>query len=94
MKRIILCCGLHGRCLVIASVESDPVPGEPVTMYDARMVLKWSEGCGGLFGFAASGPRGGTKITRSVPRAVETVWQEWIELSDEAAQAIDRWPSC
>lgn len=91
--KIILCCGAHGRAVVIGDVEAEPVPGQPVELRDARMILRWHEDCGGLFGLAARGPRNEwTRITRSVPRVVETVWQEWAEVTAVAAEEIDRWP--
>ena len=89
---IILCCGANGRAVVYGWVEKDPVPGKPVTLYDARMVLRW-EGSGGLFGLAAKGPEGRSRITASVERVVETSWQEHVIVSPKAAQALDDWPA-
>lgn len=93
----ILCCGAHGRAVVYGYVDSKPVPGEPVTLYDARMVLSWAEECGGLFGLAARGPRGnperGTRITHAVPETTETVWQESLAVSPDAARELDQWPA-
>lgn len=92
--RIILCCGEHGRGILIGEVEAAPNPGQPVELRDARMVLRWHEDCGGLLGLAARGPRNEwTRITCAVPRVVETVWREWVEVTPVAAEEIDRWPA-
>ena len=91
---IILCCGKHGRAVVYGWVDEVPTPGEPVTLHDARMVLRWSAECGGLLGLAARGPRAGTRITAAVPRTQETRWQEWVECTPEGQEAIDAWPAC
>lgn len=92
-QRIILCAGQNGRAIIVGDVEKEPVPGEPVRQTDARMVLRWAAECGGLFGLAAEGPKGDTRITHAVSTNVETVWQEWCTVSDKAAKAIDKWPA-
>lgn len=91
--RIILCAGEHGRAVLIGDVAEEPTPGEPVRLTDARMVLQWSAECGGLLGLAARGPRTTTRITHAVPVVVETRWQEYIALTDEASAEVDRWPA-
>lgn len=91
-KPIILCCGEHGRAVVYGYVEEDPVPGQPVELHRARMVIRW-EGRGGLFGVAAEGLATGSRLTVAVARTVETKWQEWIEVSPQAAKVIDAWPA-
>ena len=93
MKTIILCAATNGRAVIIGKVAQDPTPGEPVELHDARMVLYWDAKCGGLFGLAAKGPKGDTRITHAVERTMETVWQEWTTISEEAAAAIDEWPA-
>lgn len=93
-KTIILCCGANGRAVVIGTVDQDPVPGKAVHLRDARMVLYWDAECGGLLGLAARGPRGKTRITHAVPVVCETVWQEWIALTAEAAEEVAAWPAC
>lgn len=85
--RIILCAGQNGRCVLYGTVEKPPKPGEAVLLRDARMVLYFPSG--GLLGIAAKGPPDGTKITHAVPSTLETVWQEWIEVTPEAVEAID-----
>ena len=90
-KPIILCCGSNGRAVIYGKVDSDPTPGQPVTLYDARMVLRWDGQCGGLLGLAAGGPKADTRITCAVGQVVETVWQEMIEVNTEAAVALDGW---
>ena len=91
--RIILCCGEHGRAVIIGDVDEAPVPGQPVTLRDARMVLYWSAQTGGLFGLAARGPREGCRITAAVSETTATVWQEWLTVSDDAAEGLDAWPA-
>jgi hypothetical protein len=93
-KMIMLCAGQYGRAVLVGSVDADPIPGQPVTLRNARMVLYWARECGGLFGLAARGPRGDTRITTKVETLVETVWQEWASISPEAAREIDAWPPC
>jgi hypothetical protein len=89
--KIILCAGSNGRAVLIGDVAGEPVPGEPVEMTTARMVLYWDVPCGGLLGLAARGPKGDTRITAPVSRLVETVWQEWVTV--DAAEAVDAWPA-
>ena len=92
--RIILCCGESGRAVVYGTVESEPVPGEPVRLTDARMILRWTS-TSGLFGLVAAGPTSaGTRITPPVSVTTETTWREWISVSQEAAEIFDAWPSC
>jgi hypothetical protein len=90
--QILLCCGQNGRAVIYGAVSEKPIPGQPVELTDARMVLYWSTACGGLLGLAAGGPKEGTRVTHAVPRVVETVWQEWIEVTPEAAKALADWP--
>lgn len=92
--KIILCCGANGRAVLIGDVETEPVPGDAVRLTDARMVLYWDRECGGLLGLAAAGPKGGTRITAAVPVIVETSWQEFVVLTDEAAEGVGAWPAC
>jgi len=90
---IILCAGANGRAVIVGTVARKPIVGEPVEVRDARMVLRWDSACGGLLGLAANGPKADTRLTAPVPRVVETVWQEWVELTPDAKAAIDRWAS-
>lgn len=92
-QRIILCAGQNGRAIIIGYVATDPVPGEYVELHNARMVLRWDVQCKGLFGLATKGPAGDTRITHAVDRTGETVWQEWLTVSPEAGEAIDKWPA-
>ncbi len=92
--KIILCAGKNGRAVLIGDVPRAPTAGKPVTLKSARMVLHWSEKCGGLLGLAAGGPKPGTRITAAVPRVCETVWQEWVEMTADAAAGVDRWEAC
>ena len=92
--RILLCAGQNGRCVLVGDVDQYPTPGQPVTLYNARMVLRWSAECGGLLGLAVNGPKTTTRITAAVPRTTETVWQEVCEVTAKAAEEIDKWPAC
>lgn len=89
--QIILCAGQNGRAVIYGTVDKEPVPGKPVKLTDARMVIRWGSSCGGLFGLAAKGPSGDTRITHAVKQTRETVWQEWIEVSHGAADKIASW---
>ncbi len=93
-KKIILCCGQNGRAVVIGDITCNPVKGKSVKLTNARMVLYWAQECGGLLGLGAKGPKGKTRITHAVPELVETVWQEWVAVTPEAAKEIDKWPAC
>ena len=86
---ILLCAGQNGRALVYGYVNEEPVPGQPVRLEQARMVLYYSEG--GTFGLAATGPPKGSRVTHAVETVVETVWQEWLSVSEEAAKEFDAW---
>lgn len=89
MKPIILCCGSNGRALVYGKVESEPVAGEPVELHDARMVIYYPSG--GTFGLASDGPPSGSRVTNRVEKVVETVWQEWLSVSEKSAGVFDAW---
>lgn len=91
MKRqpIILCAGQNGRAVIYGYVDSEPVPGEPVRLYDARMLIYWHSDSKGLFGCAAKGPAKGSRLSPVVPSTTETVWQEWIEVTPRAARVFD-----
>jgi len=88
--KILLCCGENGRAVVFGEVDQDPVPGQPVELRNARMILYWA-GPKGLFGVAAEGPGEGSKLTCAVERVVETRWQEYLVCSDQAARLMDGW---
>lgn len=88
-KPIILCAGENGRCLVYGYVTEEPVPGQPVRLSRARMVIRYTSG--GTFGLAAEGPPEGSSVTHAVETTVETRWQEWLAVSDKAAERFDGW---
>lgn len=93
---IILCGGSAGRAVVFGYVDEDPTPGEPATLYDARMVLRWATDCGGLFGLAANGPAGSEtdmRITAPVERVTDTDWKQFMAVSEAAADKIRDWPA-
>lgn len=83
---IILCAGEHGRCLLFGYADGEPVPGQPVRLTDARMILSYPSG--GTFGLAASGPPSGSRVTDPVPVTVETRWQEWLAVTPQAEAAF------
>ena len=88
---IILCAGANGRAVVFGWVDTEPVPGDAVTLHNARMVLRWSAECGGLFGLAANGPRTTTRMTPPVISTTATVWQEVVAVSPAAAERLISW---
>ena len=88
---IILCGGSQGRAIVCGYVDSEPVSGEPVTLHDARMVLRWDAECGGLFGLAAGGPKGDTRMTPAVPQVTDTDWQQWMETTEDGGRGLRGW---
>ena len=90
---IILCAGDNGRAVVFGYVTSKPVAGKPVTLTDARMVLRWDAACGGLFGLAADGPKGSTRLTHAVSSTTSTVWRQTIDVSPKAAKEMAAWPA-
>ena len=90
--RILLCGGKVGRAVVYGIVDKMPEPGQKVELRDARMVLRWDEKCGGLFGLAKNGPKDDTRITCSINVVTDTCRQALI-VSPEAEAAIDAWPN-
>lgn len=86
MKHII-CTGTNGRAVVYGTVIGTPMPGEAVVIEGARMVLRWDEACGGLFGLAANGPKNDTRLTAPVTTAC--IVRQMIEVSPEATAALD-----
>ena len=90
MHQIILCAGKDGRALVYGTVETLPEPGQPVELTDACMVIYYPSG--GAFGLAVVGPPSGSKVTRSVPLVVETVWQEYMLCKPAAVNAFEAAP--
>jgi len=86
---IILCAGQNGRAVIFGYVDGEPIPGEPVKLWQARMLIYWSSSSNGLFGCAANGPGDGSRLTPAVLSTTETVWQEWIEVGPAAAEAFD-----
>jgi len=93
VMNIILCGGNSGRCVVFGTTESEPVHGEPVRLTDARMILYWANE-DGLFDVASNGPAPGSRLTPVVSTTVETVWQEWVAVSEEAALSLSGFESC
>jgi len=92
MQSVIICCGTNGRAVVFGQCGQKPVVGEPVTLHNARMVLYWPQACGGLFGLAADGPRDGLRLTDTVQETATEAVRQWLSVSDEAADALRKWP--
>ena len=90
---IILCAGSNGRAVIFGTPTKKPVPGQPVTLKNARMVLRWAASCGGLFGLAAKGPKGDTRMTHAVAETTATQWRETVAVSTEAAKGLESWPA-
>ena len=86
---ILLCAGANGRALVYGYVTEEPTPGEPVRLSKARMVIHYPSG--GTFGLASVGPPRGSRVTHVVDTVVETVWQEWLAVTEKAAGVFDGW---
>ena len=86
----IICAGENGRAVVFGWVDALPEPDEKVTIHNARMVLRWDEKCGGLFGLAANGPAADTRITHLVEQTT-CVARQALTVTPEAAKGITRW---
>jgi len=91
MTPIILCCGKEGRAVIYGRVEKEPVPGEAVTLHNARMIIYWTAASSGLFGVAANGPGAGSRISPTVAKTTPTRWTESISVTPEAAARIEGW---
>jgi hypothetical protein len=55
------------------------------------MVLYWDAACGGLFGLAAGGPKGATRLTAAVRDHGDEAVRQWFSVAPEAAKEIDAW---
>ena len=89
---VIVCAGEHGRAVVYGYTSRVPHPGENVRLTNARMVIRWGNQCGGLFGLASSGPGSDTCLTRSVDETTCTVRQA-LSVAKDAAEKIDEMES-
>jgi len=90
-KPYIVCCGTNGRAVIFGFSETEPVSGESIVLHDARMVLYWAAECGGLFGLAVSGPKGVSRITQAIPVTETGTVQQWLAVTDVAADEIAKW---
>lgn len=92
MIPIIICSGEPSpRAVVYGYVEALPTIGTIVRLQRARMVLRFARH--GLFGLAASGPVGDTRLTDAVEVVEDGLVKQWLRVSPTAAAAIDGWPS-
>mgnify|MGYP001579253168 len=55
------------------------------------MILHWTKN--GLFGLASHGPGEGTRITAPVQKTMTTTWTQTIDVSKDAEEKIEEWPS-
>lgn len=85
---IVLFAGHNGRAVLFGRVEQEPTPGQSVTLYGARMAIRWTASTHGALGLAVTGPAAGSYLSPAAPKVVETTWQEYAVCTDEAAQ---RW---
>ena len=90
----IVCCGTNGRAVLIGDSDTEPIAGKPIRMTNARMVLRWASECGGLFGLAANGPKGDTRITAAVDSHGDESVRQWVSVSEKAREVIEQWPAC
>ena len=88
----IICAGETGRAVVFGYVEKLPEPNETISIKNARMVLRWSGECGGLFGLATNGPKGDTRITAEVQETTCTARQA-LTVSSQSEADIKTWPA-
>ena len=94
MMMYLVCCGANGRAVLVGESEVEPVAGQPIVMMNARMILYWDTACGGLLGLAADGPKGSTRITRSVDRHGDECVRQWVSVSQKAKEGIESWKAC
>ena len=85
----IVCTGANGRCVQYGLCATEPVPGQPVRLEQARMIVYWcnSRLGPGLHRLASHGPESGDKITHAVPMTMAAVVQEVLALTPAAATA-------
>lgn len=87
----LICCGTNGRVVLVGYSDAEPIAGQPIVLTNARMVLFWSAECGGLLGLAASGPKGKTRITKTVERHGDECVRQWLAVSNEAREGFETW---
>lgn len=90
----LVCCGNNGRAVLVGESESEPIAGQPIVLTNARMVLYWDAACGGLFGLAAGGPKGSTRITAAVAKHGDECVRQWVAVSEIAKKGIEAWKTC
>ena len=88
-KPFIIC--TDGEDVIFGFADKRPKVGSATTIYEARMILRWPTEHGGLFGLAANGPTGDTRITSSV-KMTGNVPRRWLSVSPVAAKEIGKWP--
>lgn len=90
----IICGGENGRAVVFGYLDGPKLPDrdQPVRIQDARMILRWDDECGGLFGLAANGPKGDTRITARIDEVVD-ICRQALTVSSHAAKELIKWPA-
>lgn len=89
MKPYIVTCGTNGRCVVFGWSKTKPRSGKPCTLKRARMVLRWSAECSGLFGLAADGPKGDTRLSPPVAETETSPIAQVLAVGD--GSGFDSW---
>ena len=82
----IITTGTNGRCVLFGRADSRPVVGQPYTLTNARMIIRWTRQ--GLLGLAANGPLGDDRISATVPVTSGGAVQQVIDVPQAAADAI------
>jgi hypothetical protein len=90
----IVFCGEKGRAVLVGECDREPETGKPIMMTNVSMILRWDVQCGGIFGLAAKGPKGDTRITEAVERHGDACVHQWIKVSDLAEKEIKKWKRC
>lgn len=90
MNPYICCIGEKGAAVVFGWSLTEPKPGEIVVLHEARMILYWSEECGGLFGLAANGAKPGCRITAPT-KTISTDLRNVLAVSELAAKTISEY---
>ena len=88
---IILCATEKGRACLFGYVDAEPIVGQPVKMYDVRMILYFARS--GILGHASTGPEEETRMTGPVPWLIESTWAQCFAVSFMAEEKLRNWPN-
>lgn len=78
-----------GRAVIFGYSATEPQPGGPYRLEDARMILRVDRV--GFHGLASRGPAGDTRITMSVPVDSGDRCAQVLHVAPAAAEAIEGW---